>query len=67
MVVTGIQTWNNQAEEPEGYILGYSLISSGSGKDQAKADFHIISKQFGTNNVGAMVGDNAKIQTGHQL
>ena len=64
--VVGIHIWNKQAEKPEGYILGYSLISSGSGKDQAKADFHIISKQFGINNVGAMVGDNAKTQTGHK-
>ena len=64
--MVGIHTWNKQAEKPDGYILGYSLISSGSGKDQAKADFHIISKQFGINNVGAMVGDNAKTQTGNK-
>ena len=64
--VVGIHTWNNQADKPEGYVFGYSLISSGSGKDQAKADFHIISKQFGINNVGAMVGDNAKTKTGHK-
>lgn len=64
--VVGVHTWNSQTDKPEGYILGYSLISSGSGKDQAKADFHIISKQFSINNVGAMVGDNAKTQTGHK-
>ena len=64
--VVGIHTWNKQAEKPEGYILRYSLISSGSGKDQAKADLNIISKQFGINNVGAMVRDNAKTQTAHK-
>ena len=64
--MVGIHTRSNQAERPEGYILGYSLISSGSGKDQAKADFHIVCKQFGINNVGAMVGDNAKTQTDHK-
>ena len=61
----GVHTWNNEAEKPEGLILGYSLVSSGSGKDQAEADFHVISKQFGIKNVGGMVGDNAKTQTGH--
>ena len=62
----GIHTWNKETEKPEAYVLGYSLISSGSGKDQATADFHIISKQFGINNVGAMIGDNAKTQTGNK-
>ena len=62
--VVGIQTWNPDTEKPEGVILGYSLISSGSGKDQAKADFHVVNKQFGISNVGAMVSDNAKNQTG---
>ena len=42
----GVHTWNNEAEKPEGLILGYSLVSSGSGKDHAEADFHVISKQF---------------------
>ena len=64
--LVGIQTWNNQAEKPEGSFLGYSLISSGSHEDQAKAEFHTIFKQFGINNAGAMVGDNAKTQTGHK-
>ena len=64
--VVGIHRWNNQTEKPEGYILGYSLTRSGSGKDQVNADFYIISKQFGMNNVGAMVGDNTKTQTGHK-
>ena len=62
----GIHTWNKETEKPEAYVLGYSLISSGSGKDQATADFHIISKQFGINNVGAMIEDNAKTQTGNK-
>ena len=61
----GVHTWNNETEKPEGLILGYSLISSGSGKAQAEADFHVINKQFGITNVGAMVGDNAKTQTGY--
>ena len=61
----GIHTWNKETEKPEAYVLGYSLISSGLGKDQATADFHTISKQFGINNVGAMIGDNAKTQTGN--
>ena len=64
--VVGIHTWNKLTEKPEAYILGYSLISSGSGKDQAKADFHVVSKQFGITNVGAMIGDNAKTQTGNK-
>ena len=64
--VVGIHTWNKLTEKPEAYILGYSLISSGSGKDQAKADFHVISKQFGITNVGAMISDNAKTQTGNK-
>ena len=45
--VVGFHTWNNEAEKPEGLILGYSLVGSGSGKDQAEADFRVISKQFG--------------------
>ena len=64
--VAGIHTWNKLTEKPEAYVLGYSLISSGSGKDQAKAEFHVISKQFGVTNVGAMIGDNAKTQTGNK-
>ena len=48
------------------YISGYSLLSSGSGRDQAKADYHIIRKQFGITNVAVLVGDNAKTQTGHK-
>ena len=64
--VVGIHTWNKLTEKPETYILGYSLISSGSGKDQAKADFHVVSKQFGITDVGAMIGDNAKTQTGNK-
>ena len=64
--VVGIHTWNKLTEKPEAYILGYSLISSGSGKDQAKADFHVVSMQFGITNVGAMIGDNAKTQTGNK-
>ena len=61
----GFHAWNNETEKPECLILGYSLVSSGSGKDQAEADFHVINKQFGITNLGAMVGDNAKTQTGH--
>ena len=62
----GIHTWNKLTEKPEANVLGYSLISSGSGKDQAKADFHAVSKQFGIINVFAMIGDNAKAQTGNK-
>ena len=64
--VVGVHTWNSESQKPEGYILGYSLLSSGSGRDQAKADYHIIRKQFGITNVAGMVGDNAKTQTGHK-
>ena len=63
--VVGVHTWNNETEKPDGLILGYSLVSSGSGKDQTEADFPVINKQFGITNVGGMVGDNAKTQTGH--
>ena len=60
-------TWNSEGQKPYRYILGYSLLSSGSGRDQAKADFHIIRKQFGIiTNVAGMVGDNAQTQTGHK-
>ena len=64
--MVGVHTWNSESQKPEGYILGYSLLSSGSGRDQAKADYHIIRKQFGITNVAGMVGDNAKTQTGHK-
>ena len=64
--VVGIHTWNKLTEKPEAYILGYSLMSSGSGKDQAKAVFHVVSKQFGITNERAMIGDNAKTQTGNK-
>ena len=48
-------------------MLRYSLLSSGSGRDQAKADYHIIRKQFGkVTNVAGIVGDNAQTQTGHK-
>ena len=60
----GIHTWDSKESKPEAHILGYSLISSGSGKDQATADYHVLNKQFGIHNVGAMIGDNAKTQTG---
>ena len=54
-------TWNSESQNPEGYILGYSLLSSGSGRDQAKADYHIVRKQFGKiTNVAGMVGDSAQ-------
>ena len=46
-------------------MVGVTL-SSGSGRDQAKADYHIMRKQFGITNVAGMVGDNAKAQTGHK-
>ena len=60
-------TRNSESQKPEGYILGYSLLSSGSGRDQAKADYHMIRKQFGIiTNVAGMVGDNAQTQTGHK-
>ena len=60
-------TWNNESQKPEGYILGYSLSSSGSGRDQAKADYHIIRKQLGIiTNVAGMAVDNAQAQTGHK-
>ena len=61
-----VHTWNSESQKPEGYILGYSLLSSGSGRDQAKTDYHIIRKQFGTTNVAGMTDDNAKTQTGHK-
>ena len=64
MHVVGIHTWDSIKSKPEAHILGYSLISSGSGKDQATADYHVLNKQFGIHNVGAIVGDNAKTQTG---
>ena len=60
-------TWNSESQKPEGYILRYSLLSSGSGRDQAKADYHIIRKQFGKiTNVAGIVGDNARTQTCHK-
>ena len=60
-------TWNSESQKPEGYILGYSLLSSASGRDQVKADYHIIRKQFGIiTNVAGMVDDNAQTQTGHK-
>ena len=34
------------------------------GKDQSIADYHIINKQFGVRHIRAMVGNNAKTQTG---
>ena len=44
-----------------------TLLSSGSGRDQAKADYHIIRKQLGIiTKVAGMVGDNAQTQTGHK-
>ena len=56
-------TWNSESQKPEGYILGYSLLSSGS-------DYHIIKKQLGilgiVTNVAGMTGDNAQTQTGHK-
>ena len=60
-------TWNSESQKPEWYILRYSLLSSGSGRYQAKADYHIIRKQFGKiTNVAGMVGDYAQTQTGHK-
>ena len=60
-------TWNSESQKSEGYILGYSLLSSGSGRDQAKVDCHIIRKQLGIiTNVAGMAGDNAQTQTGHK-
>ena len=60
-------TCNSESQKPEGYILRYSLLSSGSGRDQAKADYCIIRKQFGKiTNVAGMVDDNAQTQTGHK-
>ena len=51
----------------KGTFLGYYLLCGGSGRDQAKADYHIIRKQFGIiTNVAGMVGDNAQTQTGHK-
>ena len=44
-----------------------TLLSSGSGRDQTKADYHIIRKQLGIiTNVAGMVGDNAQTRTGHK-
>ena len=62
--VVGIHTRNSKESKPEAHILGYSLISNGSGKDQTTSDYHVLNKQFGIHNVGAMIGDNAKTQTG---
>ena len=60
-------TWNSESQKPEGYILGYSLLSSGSVRDQAKADYHIIRKQSSIiTNVAGMAGNNAQTQTGHK-
>ena len=64
--VVGVHTWDSESQKPEGYILEYSLLSSVSGRDQAKADYHIIRKQFGITNVAGMVRDNAKTQTGRK-
>ena len=59
--------WNSESQKHEGYILRYSLLSSGSGRDQAKADHHIIRIQFGKiTDVAGMVSDNAQTQTGHK-
>ena len=61
---THLEQWKLEAWK---YILGYSLSSSGSGRNQAKADYHIIRKQLGIiTNVAGMAGDNAQAQTGHK-
>ena len=63
-VVRVLHTWNSKTSKPEGYILGYSLKSSGSGKHQTAADYHVLCKQFEITNVAAMVGDNVKTRGG---
>ena len=45
-------------------MSGVSLTASGSGKDQAEVEYHVVHNVYGISNIGGVVGDNASTQSG---
>ncbi|XP_065178845.1 uncharacterized protein LOC135809422 [Sycon ciliatum] len=62
--MVGVHTWSAKRNCPAGYLLADTLVASGRGADQAKADHHILKNVYGIRTVCGVVGDNASTQSG---
>lgn len=62
--MVGVHTWSDRTNGPIAYVLANTIVASGSGKDQANADFHITHDVYGIKSITAVVGGNSSTQSG---